>query len=171
VAVDLTVAIQVGMVLASVLFMRRMAEVTEVRAVRDALEYETAAGDPLVPVELPDGVSVFEINGSFCFGAARSFTETLQIERHRPQVVILRMRHVLAMDATGLHALEDVAARLRQQGSTLLLAGVRAQPLAAMDRSGASRRIGAANLFTNFSDAVARATELTAADAGEASAS
>jgi SulP family sulfate permease len=146
--------------------MRRMAEVTQVRAVRDALDYEAAAGDPAEHVELPAEVAVFEINGSFCFGAARSFTETLQVDRRRPRVVILRMRHVLAIDATGLHALEDVMARLHRQGSVLLISGVHAQPLAAMARSGTLQRLGADNLFTNFAEAVDRAVELAAAGAG-----
>lgn len=162
VAVDLNVAIQVGMVLSSVLLMMRMAEVTQVRAVRDALDYEMAPGDPATPIELPHEVAVFEINGTFCFGAARSFTETLQLDRHRPRVVILRMRHVLAIDATGLHALEDVQNRLRQQGTTLLLSGVHAQPLAAMTRAGAVQHIGIDHMFATFPDALARAREILA---------
>ncbi|MBK8167726.1 MAG: sulfate permease [bacterium] len=162
VVVDLNVAIQVGMVLSSVLLMLRMAEVTQVRAVRDALDYETAPGDPAIPVELPPEVAVFEINGTFCFGAARSFTETLQSDRRRPRVVILRMRHVMAIDATGLHALEDVQNRLRQQGTTLLLSGVHAQPLAAMTRAGAVQHVGLDNMFSTFPDAVARAREIVA---------
>jgi SulP family sulfate permease len=160
VVVDLNVAIQVGMVLSSVLLMLRMAEVTQVRAVRDALDYETAPGDPATPVELPPEVAVFEINGTFCFGAARSFTETLQSDRRRPRVVILRMRHVMAIDATGLHALEDVKNRLKQQGTTLLLSGVHAQPLAAMTRAGAIEHIGLDNMFSSFSDAVEHAKKL-----------
>lgn len=162
VVVDLNVAIQVGMVLSSVLLMLRMAEVTQVRAVRDALDYETAPGDSATPVELPPEVAVFEINGTFCFGAARSFTETLQSDRRRPRVVILRMRHVMAIDATGLHALEDVQNRLRQQGTTLLLSGVHAQPLAAMTRAGAVQHVGIDNMFATFPDAVDRAREIVA---------
>lgn len=162
VVIDLNVAIQVGMVLSSVLFMMRMAEVTQVRAVRDALDYETAPGDPAVPIELPPEIAVFEINGTFCFGAARSFTETLQADRRRPRVVILRMRHVLAIDATGLHALEDVHQRLHSQGTALLLAGVHAQPLAAMIKAGTVEHLGLDNLFSTFPDAVERAAQLVA---------
>lgn len=163
VVVDLNVAIQVGMVLSSVLLMMRMAEVTQVRAVRDALDYEAAPGDPSGPVELPPQVAVFEINGTFCFGAARSFTETLQADRRRPRVVILRMRHVLAIDATGLHALEDVHGRLKSQGATLLLAGVHAQPLVAMTRSRTVDIIGLDNMFATFTDAVVHASVLVEA--------
>jgi SulP family sulfate permease len=154
VAVDLTVAIQVGVVLASLLFMRRMAEVTEVKAMRDILDYEREddAEEPLRDV--PADVDVFEINGSFCFGAARKFTEALMASQTRPRAVVLRMRHVLAMDATGLHAVEDVAARLRRRGTRLLLSGVHAQPLVALERSGALERIGAENVFASFSEAL-----------------
>lgn len=165
VLVDLNVAIQVGMVLSSVLLMMRMAEVTQVRAVRDALDYEAAPGDPTTPIDLPPQVAVFEINGTFCFGAARSFTETLQSDRRRPRVVILRMRHVMAIDATGLHALEDVHGRLRSQGATLLLAGVHAQPLVAMTRAKTIEVIGLDNMFSTYPDAVARAAEIVATPA------
>lgn len=160
VVVDLTVAIQAGVVLASLLFMRRMADVTQVRPIRDMLDYEADETQETLP-EMPADVEVFEINGSFCFGAARKFTETLLASRNRPRVVILRMRHVLAIDATGIHALEDVAARLERMGATLLLARVQAQPLAELTRSGALERIGRDRLLPNFVDAVERARVLT----------
>lgn len=162
VAVDLTVAIQVGVVLASLLFMRRMAEVTQVTPIRDIVDYDKADlfenGSPPIPAD----VEVFEINGSFCFGAASKFTETLLARQGAPAVVILRMRHVLAMDATGLHALEEVAARLQRRGASLLLSGVHAQPLAALETSGAIERIGADHLFESFDDAVSAASRLIA---------
>ncbi len=157
VAVDIVVALQTGVVLASLLFMRRMAEVTQVRALRDIMDYETPDVHENNAPEIPDKVEVFEINGSFCFGAARKFTETLLASQTAPRVVILRMRHVLAMDATGLHALEDVAARLRRRGASLLLSGIHAQPLVVLEQSGAIERIGADHLFASFSEAVARA--------------
>ncbi len=160
VAVDLTVAIQTGVVLAALLFMRRMTEVSQIKAIRDIAGYESAELRENSAPEVPDSVEVFEINGSFCFGAARKFTETLLASQTAPRVVILRMRHVLAMDATGLHALEDVAARLQHRGTSLLLSGIHAQPLIALERSGALERIGEDHLFANFSDAVAHARRL-----------
>lgn len=160
VAVDLAVAIQVGVVLSALLFMRRMAEVTQVKPVRDIMQYETATVRGDAPTQIPPGVEVFEINGSFCFGAARTFTETILSVHSAPRVVILRMRHVLAMDATGLHALEDVTARLKKRGTHLILSGVHAQPLRVLERSGAAKRIGEDRVFTNFSEAVAEAQRL-----------
>ena len=157
VAVDLTVAIQTGVVLAALLFMRRMTEVSQIEAIRDIAEYEPAEIHENHAPDVPADVEVFEINGSFCFGAVRKFTETQLASHSAPRVVILRMRHVLAMDATGLHALEDVAAGLRRRGASLLLSGIHAQPLTALERSGGIERIGEDHLFANFSDAVAYA--------------
>ena len=166
VAVDLSVAIQAGVVLAALLFMRRMADVTQVKPIRDILAYETEELPEGPGRTIPPDVEVFEINGSFCFGAATKFTETLLAMRTRPRVVILRMRHVLAMDATGLHALEDVAARLRRSGTAIVLSGVHAQPLVALVGSGAHERIGADNLVSSFGEALDRARELMASPVG-----
>jgi SulP family sulfate permease len=168
VAVDLSVAIQAGVVLAALLFMRRMADVTQVKSMRDILAYEDQEVADGLEHAIPADVEVFEIHGSFCFGAATKFTETLLSMRTHPKVVILRMRHVLAMDATGLHALEDVAARLRRRGAAIVLSGVHAQPLIALEGSGARERIGEENLVSTFAEALVRARELmaTAADRG-----
>jgi len=166
VGIDLVVAIQVGVVLAALLFMRRMTEVTQVTQLRDLTDYETSESADEVAPDLPPSVEVFEIHGSFCFGAARKFTETLLASRSTPKVVILRMRHVLAMDATGLNALEDVIIRLKKRGSRLLLSGVHAQPLIALERSGMLERIGEDCLFSNFDEAASRAAELVHMDGG-----
>lgn len=159
VLIDLTVAIQVGVVLASLLFMRRMADVTQVKAVVNPTEYGRGAGDTLAAPDVPPGVEVFAVNGSFCFGAARKFTETLAARRSRPRAVVLDLTNVIAMDATGLHALEDVAQRLRRQGARVLLAGVHAQPMSVMARSGAIARIGHASLFDRLEGALAEAAK------------
>lgn len=160
VLVDLTVAIQTGVVLAALLFMRRMTEVTRVESLREMVDYEDQSDTQLATRNLPEHVDAFDINGSFCFGAARTFTETLLASRAAPRVVILCMRNVLAMDATGLHALEDVASRLRQRGASLLIAGIHAQPLGVLERSGAIERIGRSHVFADFDGAVAHAREL-----------
>jgi SulP family sulfate permease len=159
VLVDLTVAIQVGVVLAALLFMRRMAEVTEVRAVTDQLGDEERVGfeaeNP--DVVLPEGTEVFEIAGSFFFGAAHRFTEALsELSRH-PRVVILRMRDVYAVDATGMHALEEVHTRLKKAGTAMILSGVRAQPLAALEKAGVVEKLGRENVQATFREATLRA--------------
>lgn len=160
VGIGLTVAIQAGVVLASLLFMRRMAEVTQVKPIRDIVEYDRADLQETHLPEIPPGIEVFEINGTFCFGAASKFTEVLLASRSQAAVVILRMRNVIAIDATGLHALEEVASRLAHSGTRLLLSGVHAQPLIAMERSGAVKQIGEQNLFPAFADALSYAQGL-----------
>jgi len=166
VAVDLVVAIQVGVVLAALLFMRRMAEVTRITQLDELTEYERFEAEFDGVGDLPAGVEVFELAGTFCFGAARKFTETLLTVRGAPRIVILRMRHVLAMDATGLHALEDVAVRLQRRGVCLLLSAVHAQPLIVLERSGTLERIGAENLFADFPEALAGARRILDEAAG-----
>jgi SulP family sulfate permease len=168
VLVDLTVAIQVGVVLAALLFMRRMAEVSQVRAVTEQLGEERAGFEAENPdVSLPPGTEVYEVAGSFFFGAAQRFSEALGEIQREPRVVILRMRDVFSMDATGLHALEEVQARFARQGVLLLLSGVRAQPMMVLVRSGALERFGEDNVLGSFREAVDRAWAVVGADGSE----
>jgi len=160
----------VGMVLAAFLFIRRMASVTEVSAVTDAL---TVGDDERDPYDvdpdgvrgraIPPGVDVYEINGPFFFGAAETFRETIGQVAHSPRVLIVRMRHVHALDSTGMHVLADLARRSRQAGSTLLLAEVHAQPRAALSASPVLDAIGAENVVGAFDEALERARAIVAA--------
>lgn len=166
VLVDLTVAIQVGVVLASLLFMKRMADVTQVRSLTAPAQESDLPGfeSERHGLAVPPGVEVFQVAGTFFFGAASKFSETLSRLERPPKVVILRMWDVYALDATGLHALEDTFEVFRRQGTVLLLSGVRAQPLMVLERSGFLDRIGEDNVPGAFSDAIARATEIAASD-------
>ena len=163
--VDLTVAIQAGVLLAAFLFIRRMGESTEARDITRLLverEEEKRADDLGQPgVVVPPGVEVFEVYGALFFGAADKFKDTLLSHAHKlPRVLILRMRHVLMLDATALHSLEEVFAHTQARGVTLVLSGVTAQPLMLMVRSGFLDRIGQANVHSHVLDALARAREL-----------
>jgi SulP family sulfate permease len=159
VLVDLSIAIQVGVVLAAFLFMRRMAEVTNVsivtREIRDAPE--EADPNAFARREIPDGVLVYEVNGPFFFGAADRFRDTLSQVERQPKVMIVRMRNVPAIDSTGLRALTDVWEKNRVAGTLLLLSDVHAQPMMALARSELLDRIGDENLFGNLDDALNRA--------------
>lgn len=162
VLVDLTVAIEVGMVLAAFLFIRRMAEVTNVSAVTREIEDdpgEQAYSDPnsVGRRRVPAGVEVYEINGPFFFGAAELFKDTLARVARKPKVLIIRMRHVLALDSTGMHALKDVVHRTRGDGTVVLLSDVHMQPLVALTGSPVLEEIGRENLFGNLDDALNRA--------------
>jgi SulP family sulfate permease len=164
VLIDLTVAIQVGMVLAAFLFMQRMAEATQVgfitRELRGDEEEETDDPNSLRLRKLPEGVEVFEINGPFFFGAADKFKNALGVISEPPKVLVLRMRHALTLDATALQALESVLAKAKRDGTQLLLSGVHAQPLMVMERSGFLQNIGMENVFGNIDDALNRARKV-----------
>ena len=162
VLVDLTVAIEVGVVLAAFLFMHRMAEATEIAEFTGADDEEEEGESAEARPEIPKGVEVFEINGPFFFGAADRFKDTMREIPKPPRVLILRMRNVPTMDATGMQALEDVHNKCRKDGSTLVFSGVRVQPRKLMNRSGFIQRVGRENFRFNFYDALARAREVLA---------
>jgi SulP family sulfate permease len=161
VLVDLVVAIEVGMVLAAFLFIRRMAEVTNVAAVTRELEDEVNGDDSdpnaVSRSRVPDGVEVYEINGPFFFGAAELFKDTLARVARKPRVLIIRLRHVMALDSTGMHALKDVVHRSRRDGTVVLLSDVHMQPLVALTGSPVMAEIGQENVFGNLDDALNRA--------------
>jgi SulP family sulfate permease len=159
--VDLTVAIAVGMVLAAFLFMRRMAEVTNVSVVTREFSDRDMDVDPNAAGRrnIPPGVQVYEINGPFFFGAAEVFKDTVARVSGHPKVLVVRMRDVPAIDSTGLHALGDVVRRSRRDGTLVLLSDVHAQPMVALGRSELLDEIGEENLFGNLDDALNRARE------------
>jgi SulP family sulfate permease len=156
IVVDLTVAIEVGMVLAAFLFMKRMAEVTNVTALTREFREDngTIEDQPIDPATVPPGVEIYEINGPFFFGAAETFKEQVGGISQRPRVLIIRMRHVPAIDSTGLHALGDVVRRSRKDGVRVILSGVHAQPLMALGRSPLLDELGEENLAGSLSEAL-----------------
>jgi sulfate permease, SulP family len=160
---DLTVAIEVGMVLAAFLFMRRMAEVTNISVLTHELQdpKDDFENDPNAVRRrvVPPGVEVYEITGPFFFGAAETFKERLGRIAVRPKVLILRMRHVPAIDSTGLHALRDLVRRSRRDGSLVILSDVHSQPVVALERSGLYDEMGEQNIHGNIDDALNRARE------------
>jgi SulP family sulfate permease len=155
--VDLTTGIGVGMVLASFLFMKRMAEVTNVTMVsRDFQDAEPSADQSgaIYRRQVPKGVEVYEINGPFFFGAAEKFKDTLAEVSKKPKVLIIRMRNVPAIDSTAMHALRDLVRRTRRDGTVVLLSDVHAQPLIALGRSELLDEIGEDYLFGNIDEAL-----------------
>jgi SulP family sulfate permease len=164
VLIDLTVAIQVGVVLAAFLFLQRMATMTQVSQITGALfeGEDDRYGEPQ-SVErrtVPPGVEVFEIYGSLFFGAIERFNDAMRrIEKH-PKVLVLRMREVTAIDASGLQSLDDLLARTKRKRATLVLSGVHSQTLAAVERSGLADRIGRENILPDIDRALERATEI-----------
>ena len=159
VLIDLTVAVEVGMVLAAVLFIKRISETTQITAVDETTDTE-GSHHSLVGKEIPDGVLVFRVFGAFFFGAADKLETALKRSKQQPKVLILRMRKVLAMDATGLNALEDLFEKLRARGQHLVLSAPHTQPLFTMDKSGFLDRLGRENVCAHIDDALARARQI-----------
>ncbi|MEI6732285.1 MAG: SulP family inorganic anion transporter, partial [archaeon] len=160
--VDLTVAVGIGLVMASFLFMKRMSEVTNIGVIRDEIEESGSASefvgqaDPnsISRRDIPAGIEVYEINGPFFFGAADMLKDTLRELEKPPKVFILRMRRVPAIDATGMHALDEFLSSCKRQGTRLLLAGVHAQPIFALTKYGMIDKVGEDNMFENIDDAL-----------------
>ena len=160
VLVDLTVGIGVGMVLASFLFMKRMAEVTNVTMVSRELQDTGPSPDHSGAIymrRIPPGVEVYEINGPFFFGAAEKFKDTLSEVSKKPKVLIIRMRNVPAIDSTAMHALRDLVRRTRKDGTVVYFSDVHAQPLVALSQSELLDEIGEENLFGDVDEALTAA--------------
>jgi SulP family sulfate permease len=159
IVVDLTVAVETGMVLAALLFIKRVSDTTQITAVDQTTETE-GAHHSIIGKDIPNGVMVYRIFGSFFFGAADKLESALKRLKQEPDVLILRMRKVLAMDATGLNALEDLYERLRKHNKHLILSGPHTQPLFMMDKAGFLDRLGRENVCANIDLALARSREL-----------
>ncbi len=163
---DLTVAVGFGMVLASLLFMKRMADVSNISAItREFDEREEELGDLKDPIavssrEVPKGVEVYEVNGPLFFGVADRLKDTLNTLERPPKVFILRMRRVPAVDASGIHALEEFLDKCRRQGTVLLLSGVHAQPLIAFTKVRFDETLGPGSMFGSLDDSLDRAREI-----------
>jgi SulP family sulfate permease len=168
VLVDLTAGIGVGMVLASLLFMKRMAEVTNVTLVSRDFQDARPSSDESGAIylrQVPRGVEVYEINGPFFFGAAEKFKDTLSEVSKKPKVLIIRMRNVPAIDSTAIHALRDLTRRTRRDGTLVLLSDVHSQPLIALGRSELLGEIGEEHLFGNIDEALVAARQHLASTA------
>ena len=156
---DLTVAVEAGMILAALLFIRKISATTTVSEVTPE-DVEGGRIHILQDKEIPSYVSVFRIHGPFLFGSTDKIEEiTRRLDLLQP-VVVLRLRNMTAIDATGLQAFEDLADQLHATGRTLILCGARAQPKALMSRAEFERHIGAGNICDNIHEALARARAL-----------
>ena len=151
---DLTIAVMVGMVLASFLFMKRMADMSGVGSLGAADNGEDERPD--LPM-LPSGVEAYEVYGPLFFGSADRVRDTLAGLQRPPSVFILRLRHVLCIDATGLHALMELHEKCDRSGTRLVLSGVHTQPLMAMTKAGLDRLIGIDNMCGSIEEAIERA--------------
>lgn len=158
VLVDLTVAIEVGVILAAFLFMRRMVEVTTVSSLSDNDNILDPEG--VKREDVPEGIEIFEINGPFFFGAADKFKDTLMQLKHPPKVLILRLRFVPAIDATGISALEELLRKAKKSKMKVLFSGVHAQPLQALRDAGIIDMLGEDRFHWDIKECIAFAKKL-----------
>jgi SulP family sulfate permease len=158
VVIDLTVAIQVGVVLAAFLFMQRMSNTTEVTKVTETLmdEDESETRD-MSKLEVPANVEVFEIYGSLFFGAIERFKDAMRSVEKRPRVLILRMRHVQTIDASGLHSLKELLESTKRRGIVLIISAARPNVRALMERTGFAEALGEQNFCEDIFCALDRA--------------
>ena len=160
---DLTVAIEVGLMLACLLCMRRMAETTQVSVLTDEIDPATEVDFEATNLEhfkIPDGCEVYEINGPFFFGIANRFEEIMGRMPRRPKVRIIRMRKVPFVDSTGMHNLENLVAMSRQQGIHVILSGVNPKVHEVLMRNGFGTIVGEENIRPHINMALERAREV-----------
>ncbi len=162
VLVDLTVAIEVGLLLAVFLFMRQMIAVTNVGVISREMNEDDAKDDPnsIDTRNVPLGIDVFEINGPFFFGAAYKFREAMELVSVQPRVRIIRMRNVPAIDATGLQTLKEVYETCKKNGVAFIISDIHTQPLIAIEQSGFLATIGEENVPGDIDESLARAREI-----------
>ena len=162
--VDLTVAIEVGVVLSSLLFMNRMSKVTEIRHITREFreDYERQDNLAISGRSIPPGVEVFEIYGPFFFGVANQFKDALGIVKKTPKVLILRMRHVMSVDATAMRALEDIVDKVKRDGTRLILSGVTPQLHKLLKQNGFRQKLEDVYIFPDIDSALEEAKRLAA---------
>lgn len=161
VVADLTVAVEAGMILAALLYIRRVTTTTTVARVTP--EYVLQGMEHSLQLhDIPDDVAIYRIHGPFLFGATDKLDAVGDELETLPRLVILRLRNMTALDATGLHAIENLAVRLHDTGRTLILCGMRDQPKAMMARADFQAHVGAENIVPTVQAAMARARTLLA---------
>jgi len=159
VVADLTFAVEVGMVLAALMFIRKVSRTTTVaRVTKDYVE--DSRKHVLQGKDIPPYATVYRIHGPFLFGATDKFAEILDDLPTLPPIIILRLRNMTAIDATGLGAIRDLADTVHASGRSLLLCGAREQPAKLMHQAEFERHVGTENICPSIADAIARAATL-----------
>ena len=160
---DLTIAIEVGLIIACLLFMKRMSETTDVKAITEEIdlnqdaEFSTENLDHLI---IPQGVEVYEINGPYFFGAGNKFEEIMASFGDRPKVRIIRMRKVPFVDSTGIHNLTNLCEMSKKEGIQIVLSGVREKVNGQLEHAGFYHLIGEENICSHINLALKRANEI-----------
>jgi SulP family sulfate permease len=160
---DLTIGVGGGLVIAAVLFLRRMEGVTQIRLLTAETDNEAGGVNTVRGKDVPDGVVLFRFEGPLFFAAAEKLEFALRAHTGKPRIIILRMRHVPMMDATGMKALEVAWEKMHRDGVTVLVTAIQPQPMKVMLESGLADRIGIDNFCANIDDALNTARRLLTA--------
>ncbi len=156
---DLTVAVEVGMIMAALFFIRRITDLTHV-SVADESPHEDDSAEALSRKAVPQGVLIYRIYGALFFGAADKLETILQQQHALPEVLILKMDEVITMDSSALHTLESMHNKLHSHGKQLILCGAHTQPYFLMQQAGLFDRIGRDNVTDSLENALLRARQL-----------
>lgn len=158
---DLTIAIEIGLLIAMFLFMKRVAETTHVSVTKDEIDLsdEGEIHHNEEVLTLPQGVEVYEIDGPFFFGIANKFDGIMKSMGDKPKVRIIRMRKVPFMDSTGLHNLESLLRLSEAEKIHMILSGVNEHVRKVLTKSGFDKKIGAENICSNINEAIKKAEE------------
>lgn len=159
---DLTVAIEVGLVIACLLFMRRMAETTQIKVIADEIDpnEETDAQLHEEHLVIPEGVEVYEINGPYFFGIANKFEELMAAMDNHPTVRVIRMRRVPFIDSTGIHNLQNLCTMSHREGTHIVLSGVTPNVYAVLEHAGFCHLLGKDHICPNINVALDRAAAI-----------
>ena len=159
---DLTVAIEVGLLIACLLFMRRMAETTEIRIIADEIDpnEETDAELHEEHLIIPKGVEVYEINGPYFFGIANKFEDLMTTMSDRPKIRVIRMRRVPFIDSTGLHNLQNLCEIAQREGTHIILSGVQDKVRTILEHAGFYKLLGRDHICPNINVALERSAAL-----------
>lgn len=159
---DLTIAIEVGLLIACLLFMKRMAESTQIKVIADEIDPndETDAEVHEEHLRIPQGVEVYEINGPYFFGIANKFEELMAAMEDHPKVRIIRMRRVPFVDSTGIHNLQNLCEMSHREGTHIVLSGVTPNVYSVLEHNGFCHLLGKDHICPNINVALERASAI-----------
>jgi SulP family sulfate permease len=161
---DLTIGVGAGLVMAAVLFLRRMEDLTQIRLLTPESDTEFSGGNTLRGKTPPEGVVLFRMEGPLFFAAAEKLEATLRSHVGKPRIIVLRMRHVPMMDSTGLRALEIAWEKMHRDGVQVLITAIQPQPMKVLHKSGLAEKIGIDNFCADIDQALDRSERLLAAE-------
>ncbi|MCQ2610323.1 MAG: SulP family inorganic anion transporter [Treponema sp.] len=158
--IDLTVAIEVGLGFAAFFFIKKMIDVSEVQSDKQTLVGGIKVGGQEELLDIPQGVLVYEIEGPLFFGTVRKFELAVEEAKVDYQVLVLRMRNTIYLDAGGIRALEQCLEACKRKNVTIVISGIHTQPYLLLEKTGAVEKFGRENIFDNIAAALNRATEI-----------